>query len=102
MKQKLKEAVEWPLQNPEAFRRMGITPPKGILLYGPPGCSKTLMAKALACESSRNFIVVKVLSSLTSYLLSSLLSSLLSYLLISALRVQSSSVSGWAIPRRYD
>lgn len=59
IKQKLKEAVEWPLKNPEAFARMGIDPPKGILLYGPPGCSKTLMAKALANESSRNFLVVK-------------------------------------------
>ncbi|EFA81375.1 AAA ATPase domain-containing protein [Heterostelium album PN500] len=59
IKDKLKEAVEWPLKHPEAFIRMGITPPKGILLYGPPGCSKTLMAKALATESGLNFIAVK-------------------------------------------
>jgi len=59
IKQKLKEAVEWPLLHPEAFKRMGIRPPRGILLYGPPGCSKTLMAKALAHESSRNFIAIK-------------------------------------------
>ena len=58
-KQQIKEAVEWPLQHPEAFTRMGIRPPKGILLYGPPGCSKTLMAKALATESAMNFIAVK-------------------------------------------
>jgi SpoVK/Ycf46/Vps4 family AAA+-type ATPase len=59
VKQKLQEAVEWPLLRPEAFSRLGITPPKGILLYGPPGCSKTLMAKALATESQRNFLAVK-------------------------------------------
>lgn len=59
IKQQLKEAVEWPLQHPEAFVRMGIRPPKGVLLYGPPGCSKTLTAKALATESSMNFIAIK-------------------------------------------
>ncbi|KAJ3178078.1 spermatogenesis associated protein 5 [Geranomyces variabilis] len=58
-KQKLKEAVEWPLKHPEAFIRFGIRPPKGILLYGPPGCSKTLMAKALATEAGLNFLAVK-------------------------------------------
>lgn len=59
IKQRLKESVEWPLQHPEAFTRLGIRPPKGILLYGPPGCSKTLMAKALATEAGSNFIAVK-------------------------------------------
>lgn len=59
IKQRLKESVEWPLQHPEAFLRLGIRPPKGILLYGPPGCSKTLMAKALATEAGSNFIAVK-------------------------------------------
>ena len=54
-----REAVEWPRQHPESFARMGIEPPRGILLYGPPGCSKTLMAKALATESKLNFIAVK-------------------------------------------
>ncbi len=59
VKQELREAVEWPLKYPDAFKRMGITPPKGILLYGPPGTGKTLLAKAVATESEANFIQVK-------------------------------------------
>ncbi|XP_002717306.3 ATPase family gene 2 protein homolog A isoform X2 [Oryctolagus cuniculus] len=59
VKLKLKQAVEWPLKHPESFNRMGIQPPKGVLLYGPPGCSKTMIAKALANESGLNFLAIK-------------------------------------------
>ncbi|ADM27979.1 AAA family ATPase, CDC48 subfamily [Ignisphaera aggregans DSM 17230] len=59
VKQQLREAVEWPLRFPQIFEQMGIRPPKGILLYGPPGCGKTLLAKAAATESGANFIAVK-------------------------------------------
>jgi transitional endoplasmic reticulum ATPase len=58
-KQELKEAVEWPINNPESFERLGIRAPRGILLYGPPGTGKTLLAKAVAKESEANFIQVK-------------------------------------------
>jgi transitional endoplasmic reticulum ATPase len=59
VKQELKEAVEWPIKNPELFKRLGIRPPKGILLFGPPGCGKTLLARAVATESEANFITIK-------------------------------------------
>lgn len=58
VKQELKEAVEWPLKNPQVFKRMGVRAPRGILLYGPPGTGKTLLAKAIAHESEANFILV--------------------------------------------
>jgi transitional endoplasmic reticulum ATPase len=64
---RLVEAVEWPLQYPGLFAQAGIKPPKGILLSGPPGCGKTLLAKALASESKVNFISVKGPELLSKY-----------------------------------
>lgn len=59
LKKELVEAVEWPLNFPELYQSTGIRPLNGILMYGPPGCGKTLLAKAVANESNCNFISVK-------------------------------------------
>ena len=59
IKQELREAVEWPLKYPKLFEKAGIRPLNGILLFGPPGCGKTLLAKAIANESKSNFIAIK-------------------------------------------
>lgn len=59
LKLKLRQAVEWPLKHGESFKRLGVKPPGGLLLYGPPGCSKTMIAKALATESGLNFLSIK-------------------------------------------
>eukprot|EP01105_Mastigella_eilhardi_P021580 TRINITY_DN523_c0_g1_i1.p1 TRINITY_DN523_c0_g1~~TRINITY_DN523_c0_g1_i1.p1 ORF type:complete len:822 (-),score=243.75 TRINITY_DN523_c0_g1_i1:76-2484(-) len=59
VKRELKETVQYPVEHPEMFKKFGMTPSRGVLFYGPPGCGKTLLAKAIANECQSNFISIK-------------------------------------------
>ena len=59
VKRALTEAALWPLQYPDSFARLGVTPPRGVLLYGPPGCGKTFLVRALAGTGRLNVLSVK-------------------------------------------
>jgi len=67
IKEELAEAVEWPLAHADLLKQAGVGAPKGILLVGPPGCGKTMLAKALATESKVNFISIKGPALLSKY-----------------------------------
>ncbi|KAG0371715.1 hypothetical protein BGX24_001295 [Mortierella sp. AD032] len=59
LKRRVHQAINWPFTNPETFKRIGVRPPMGLLLYGPSGCGKTMLVQTLASESNMNFIPIK-------------------------------------------
>ncbi|CAM0955284.1 unnamed protein product [Alopecurus aequalis] len=67
VKRELQETVQYPVEHPEKFEKFGMSPSKGVLFYGPPGCGKTLLAKAIANECQANFISIKGLELLTMW-----------------------------------
>lgn len=67
VKQALTEAVLWPLQYPDSFARLGVAAPRGVLVYGPPGCGKTFLLRALAGSGQLNVLVVKGAELLDKY-----------------------------------
>jgi ribosome biogenesis ATPase len=67
-RKELENQICYPIREPKLYERLGISIPAGILLYGPPGCGKTLLAKAVASESGANFISVKGPELLNKYL----------------------------------
>ena len=67
VKQALTEAVLWPLRYPDSFARLGVAPPRGVLVYGPPGCGKTFLLRALAGTGQLNVLAVKGAELLDKY-----------------------------------
>ena len=68
VKKRLRQAVEWPLHHADAFKRLGLRPPKGILLHGPPGCAKTTLARAAATASGATVIALTAADVFSKYL----------------------------------
>ncbi|CAG8461521.1 11874_t:CDS:10, partial [Ambispora gerdemannii] len=68
VKKKLKQAIEWPIKHRKTFERLGLKPPRGVLLYGPSGCSKTTLVKVMASTSGATFLSINGAQLYSSYL----------------------------------